>query len=208
MKTLSVALIAFVCFSTLVTGSPASIEFLDESTFKFDGHVVTTRVKPASPTLLAFHRSQARSEPRALFARVPPNNACEFGCTIETCTNDLSSSPDPPLEADCTALRDAIQALAIKEVKANPSCVFVGNPNCPSFTVNPEFERLFSLGTCLRGFINLEPVGGPPLSYCTGLMFSGLTSAYTRCITNAGNTGGFCTDQQTSAFYALELRHV
>ncbi|KAF8876742.1 hypothetical protein BD779DRAFT_135487 [Infundibulicybe gibba] len=117
-------------------------------------------------------------------------NGCLSGCSI-TCTNGLSTNPDLPLSDDCAALASAITALATSERAPKPPCNNF-NVNCPNFTVPPGFEQQYSLGTCLAGFANLNDANGPSISFCDYLIGGTLPSLYTSCVTNAGNTGGFC----------------
>ncbi|KAF8868296.1 hypothetical protein BD779DRAFT_1760565 [Infundibulicybe gibba] len=78
--------------------------------------------------------------------------------------------PIPPISADCSALRDAIQELATSEQAPPYPCNLPSQASCPSFAVAPGYERTFTLRTCSIGFTNINPEGGPSVSYCNYLM--------------------------------------
>jgi len=120
-----------------------------------------------------------------------------------TCTNALSTLA--PLAADCTSLAAAINALAQSELGSPPCNVY--SAACSNFSVLPGFELQYSLGTCLTGFANLNPSGGATLEYCDYLMGGGLPSIFNDCVVTAGDTGGFCSSEETGVLYAVEVTH-
>ncbi|KAJ8691182.1 hypothetical protein PTI98_010777 [Pleurotus ostreatus] len=154
--------------------------------------------------------------PETTLTKRTVNNCCSYGCGFlalieewaaslidgrhigrRTCVDGLSTSPDPPTSGDCAALKSALEALAASEL--------VG----PNFIVSPGYERAYWYGTCLVGFINLNPTGGADESYCDYLMAGIITSSYDECVATQGKTGGYCLQYLSPGFvYALELRHV
>ncbi|KAF4562523.1 hypothetical protein AB1N83_009820 [Pleurotus pulmonarius] len=147
--------------------------------------------------------------PETTLTKRTVNNCCSYGCS-RTCIDGLSTSPDPPASADCAALKSALEALAASElVGAAFPCNLPNQALCPNFSVSPGYERAYWYGTCLVGFINLNPTGGPDESYCDYLMAGIITSSYDECVTTQGKTGGYCLQYLSPGFvYALELRHV
>ncbi|KAF8885209.1 hypothetical protein BD779DRAFT_1673843 [Infundibulicybe gibba] len=168
-----------------------------------DGHEVHVGLVPIASDVIS-NATPPPPGPEASLNKRVVNNACFQGCPVLTCTNGLSTNPDPPLSTDCTALTDAIQQLAESEVTTTPPCNFVVNPGCPNFSVPPGFEQQYSLGTCLTGFANINPIGGPTLSFCNYLMAGGLPSTYSECVVTAGNTGGFCNSESVGTLFAIE----
>ncbi|KAF8877696.1 hypothetical protein BD779DRAFT_1677202 [Infundibulicybe gibba] len=158
----------------------------------------------ASPSLLATAKSDGNSTAGTSLTKRTVNNGCWNGCS-RTCTNALSSLPTPPTSGDCSALQSAIQALAVSEQAPPFPCNLPNQPGCPNFIVSPGFERTYSIGTCLVGFVNLNPTGGPDVSYCDYLMAGVMPGMYSNCITTAGNTGGYCAQTlQTGSLYLIE----
>ncbi|KAL4259659.1 hypothetical protein AB1N83_008571 [Pleurotus pulmonarius] len=147
--------------------------------------------------------------PETTLTKRTVNNCCSYGCS-RTCIDGLSTSPDPPASADCAALKSALEALAASElVGAAFPCNLPNQALCPNFSVSPGYERAYWYGTCLVGFINLNPTGGADESYCHYLMAGIITSSYDECVTTQVKTGGYCLQYLSPGFvYALELRHV
>ncbi|KAF8885210.1 hypothetical protein BD779DRAFT_1673844 [Infundibulicybe gibba] len=170
-----------------------------------NGHEVHVGLVPIASHLIP--KSPPSSGHGASLNKRVVNNACFYGCPVLTCTNGLSTNPDPPLAADCGALAGAILLLAQSEVTTTFPCNLYGSAQCPNFSVPPGFEQQYSLGTCLTGFANLNPAGGPTLSYCDYLVGGAAPGIFNNCVGIAGNTGGFCNSQNTGTLYALEVRH-
>ncbi|KAF8876746.1 hypothetical protein BD779DRAFT_1677643 [Infundibulicybe gibba] len=168
-----------------------------------DGHEIRVGLVPITSSLVAM----APPSPAvgALAKRVTANGCT--GCASLTCTNGLSANPSPPLSDDCAALATAINALATSELTTTFPCRMF-NTECPNFTVQPGFEHQYSLGTCLVGAANLNSAGGPSISFCDYLIGGFIPSTYTLCVTNAGNTGGFCVPGgEFNPLFAIEMRH-
>ncbi|KAL4260531.1 hypothetical protein AB1N83_007181 [Pleurotus pulmonarius] len=176
-------------------------------------HIITIVTAPvSSPRLIKFaaanpkHRSMA---PQTSLTKRVVNNGCEVGCGgNRVCTDDLSASLVPPALEDCTALRAALIQRALGQITNTFPCNSPNNPLCPSFVVSPGFERTYSLGTCLVGLVNLNPVGGPDLAFCDYLMAGIILSSYSTCITDQGFTGSVCFSNALNFNWALGVRHV
>ncbi|KAF7422859.1 hypothetical protein PC9H_011022 [Pleurotus ostreatus] len=143
--------------------------------------------------------------PETTLTKRTVNNCCSYGCR-RTCVDGLSTSPDPPTSGDCAALKSALEALAASElVGASFPCNLPNQASCPNFIVSPGYERAYWYGTCLVGFINLNPTGGADESYCDYLMAGIITSSYDECVATQGKTGGYCLQYLSPGFvYALE----
>ncbi|KAL0961232.1 hypothetical protein HGRIS_006198 [Hohenbuehelia grisea] len=80
-------------------------------TLHVNGLDIAVVTRPISSSLLGKFQGKSPAGETRLVKRVT-NNACFYGCT-RTCTNGLSSNPSSPVEADCTALKNAVDALAL-----------------------------------------------------------------------------------------------
>lgn len=58
---------------------------------------------------------------------------------VQTCTNGLSGSPDPPLSGDCTMLTAAIHALAESQVTRVLPCNIYTSADCEPPEVTSHF---------------------------------------------------------------------
>ncbi|KAF4600351.1 hypothetical protein EYR38_004976 [Pleurotus pulmonarius] len=178
------------------------------------GNTITITTTPISPARLAklplkFQGRNNSVVPEMSLRKRVVNNGCQFGCgSGEVCSNDLSLSPDPPLLADCQALKSALDQRALDELTDTFPCNIPKSPSCPNFVVPPGFERTYSLGTCLVGFVNLNPDGGPDLGFCDYLMAGSMLGFYENCITNQGFTGEVCFSNNVGFVWGLEVRHV
>ncbi|KAF9494466.1 hypothetical protein BDN71DRAFT_980440 [Pleurotus eryngii] len=177
-------------------------------------HTITMTTTPVSPARLArlplnFQGRNRSATPETSLSKRVVNNGCEFGCGgADFCSNDLSLSPDPPLLADCQALKSALDQRVLDELTDTFPCNIPKSPSCPNFVVPPGFERTYSLGTCLVGFVNLNPDGGPDLGFCDYLMAGSMLGFYDNCITNQGFTGEVCFSDNVGFEWGLEVRHV
>ncbi|KAF8889932.1 hypothetical protein BD779DRAFT_1519700 [Infundibulicybe gibba] len=88
---------------------------------------------PASPEHLAMaKRLVGRSPAETSLSKRAINNACTLGCA-QACAN---IGPIPPISADCSALRDAIQELATSEQAPPYPCNLPNQASC-----EPELRR-------------------------------------------------------------------
>ncbi|KAJ8455203.1 hypothetical protein ONZ45_g19015 [Pleurotus djamor] len=201
-----VAVLAFVSARAIGAATGTNVQSLrvGETVINFE-----TAPVPASHISLYTNGVSPAKIPETSLTKRAATNCCQYGCTIN-CADGLSTSPDPPILDDCLVLRAALQQLAQSEVTGTYPCHYYGASDCPSFTIPPQYERAYWVGTCRLSYVNLNPIGGFNASFCHYLMAGTMLSVYNRCVGAVpGTTAGLCLQTlETNAYYALVLRHI
>ncbi|KAF8874988.1 hypothetical protein BD779DRAFT_1564823 [Infundibulicybe gibba] len=196
----SLVLIALILPTAILAQAAVPDGVITVGSFK-----IQAKTTPIPPSLLTAVKPNGNSTVGTSMNKRTVNDACYYGCS-QTCTNLLS--PTAPTSGDCASLQSALQALATSEVGGAFPCNFPNQASCPNFSVSPGYELAYTLGTCLVGFGNINPPGGPDVSYCHYLMAGTMPGLYSNCVITAGNTGGYCAQTlQTGSLYYIWVRH-